>query len=480
MLQPHHPPVEQIFHDLLAFLSIPSRDSAPNIQGQDPLTPSPHRIGDAMAAALATLGTTLTNLWDLRTKQKSQETFSISTQNCIAQLMAAFFTTTNGVSCMDLMDDAKLLGNNDFFQAQGGRWVFLLTTYPELRDMACWVLGGVASEREVFEREVAKWDAFELEREISERGGCCVVVRSAEEWRGCEVGRGLVGKDVVEIEKLGEAEGEVLRGVRDVGEGTPLEGVRVLDNTHVIAGPMAARMAAEFGADVLSMAAPKHRDPFGMIVETGIGKRSAWCDLEKEEDQAKFWQTVEGADVYMSSYLSLEKKGFGAKEIAKRRPGIVIVEFHAWGSKGPWKDWGGFDQLACSATGFSQGEGGTGKPSLPPTHLLNDYLAATLGAAAMVECLRRREIAGGTWRVEVNLSRICMWVQSLGMFERDVVAHLAKPDIPKLKEVVGMKTVSGRLGETRYLPTQIQFHGAMKPGFEAGAEPWGVSKMAWL
>ncbi|KAK4506449.1 hypothetical protein PRZ48_000181 [Zasmidium cellare] len=455
----HRPSNEQIFADLLASLDIPSPPKPPKIHSHDPLTPSPHRICDAMAVALATLATTLTNLWSLRTNSNYQEPSIVNAETCIPQLMAAFLTTTNGVSCMGLMEDPKLLGNNDFYRAKDGRWVFLITTYPQLRDIACEVLGGVASERRVFEREVSKWDAFELEREISERGGCCVVVRSADEWGATEVGRGLEGTNVIEIEKIGEAGAEPLKMMGAVGEGKPLKSVRVLDNTHVIAGPMAARTAAEFGADVLNIAAPKHRDPFGMALETGIGKRAAWCDLEKEEDRAKFWKMVEDADVYMSSYLSLEKKGFGAKEIAKRRPGIVIVEFHAWISKGPWRDRGGFDQMACSATGFSQGEGGTGKPSLPPTHLLNDYLAATLGAAATVECLRRRETEG--------------------MFEEGEVAHLTRPNIPKLKETVGMKTVTGRFGETTYLPTQMQFAGGIKPGFHAGAEPWGVSKMEW-
>lgn len=182
-----------------------------------------------------------------------------------------------------------------------------------------------------------------------------------------------------------------------------------------------------------------------------------------------------------SSYLNLEKKGFGVETIAEHRPGIVIVEFHAWGTKGPWKHRGGFDQLACAATGFSQEEGGSdGRRCLPPTHLLNDYLAATLGAAATVECLRRRHTEGGIWRVEVNLSRICMWAQSLGVFEESETAGLERPQISKLRDTVDLKTVTGRLGDTKYLPTQIQFAANIKPGFEAGAEPWGVSKMEWL
>lgn len=102
----------------------------------------------------------------------------------------------------------------------------------------------------------------------------------------------------------------------------------------------------------------------------------------------------------------------------------MLLDYHGWGIKGPWSGRGGFDQLACAATGFSAEEGSFDGPRLPPTYLLNDYLAAVLGAAGVLEALRRRARDGGTYRVHIDLARVCMWIQDLGLFPRAQVADL--------------------------------------------------------
>ncbi|KAB8349432.1 hypothetical protein FH972_023459 [Carpinus fangiana] len=461
-----------LYVDLLAQLGLEPTQHA-QIHGAGPICPSPHRINDAAAVALATLGTELAALWQQRTGEHA--TAQVSVAATTAQLMAIYLTTLNGVTCTRLLEDKALFQLSDFYAARAGRWVFLLSSYPHLRDINCTVLE-CAFERERIAAAIAQWDAFELEARIGALGGTCIAVRNRAEWTTSAQGALLVDTPVVTITKLAES---APRALPVGGKGLPLQGVRVLDNTHVIAGPMAARIAAEYGAEVLAMASPDHVDPRAMVVETGIGKRSAFCDLEDPGDVARFFEVLAGADVYVNSYLSLEKKGFGPEVLAKHCPGLVYVDYHAWGTEGPWSQRGGFDQLACAATGFSSEEGQSGKPRLPPTYLLNDYLAAIVGAAGMVEALRRRATEGGSWRVHVNLSRICMWVQSMGMFEPHELDGVPPIDSQRVKSERTFSEVQGSFGTTRFLPTQIEFSGSIAAGLSRGAEPTGASTFGW-
>lgn len=463
-----------LFKNLVAELGLePSHDV--QIIGQDPVTTSPHRIGDAAAVALAALGAELVAMWGMRTGV--QDSVKVHVDATVAQLMAVYLTTVNGVSCARLLEDKKMFQYSDFYQAKNGRWVFLLNTYPHLRDINCRVLNCPFTVERLTEC-VREWDAFELEEKISSLGGTCIVVRSQQEWIDSPQGSLLVDTPLVSIEKLADSKPIPLSAPSNPESGLPLQGVRVLDNTHVIAGPMTSRIAAEYGAEVLTIASPDHLDPRAMVVETGIGKRSSFCDLEAPGDIDKFFKVLAEADVYVNSYLSLDKKGFGPEELIRHCPGLIYVDFHAWGKEGPWLQRGGFDQLACSATGFSAEEAKSGRPSLPPTHLLNDYLAAIIGAAGIVEALRRRSIEGGSWRVHVNLSRVCMWVQSMGLFSPEDLVNAPAVDAKRIRESAIFKEVDGCFGKTRYLPTQIQFS-AISGHLAKGSEPTGASALAW-
>lgn len=481
---PDHPTNREICQNLLDQLGI-SQGREVQIDGQDPVAPSPHRLGDAAAASLAALGVAMATLWQYRTGLK--EVVHTSVAEAIPQLMAIFMTTLNDVPVRRLLEDPKLLSTSDFYKARNGRFVFLLNTFPHLRDINCRTLN-CPFETSSFAAAIAEWDAFELEERICSQGGTCIAVRTREEWRATPAGSLLEGTPVVDIERLEDSPPEPLPKVADPSTGKPLEGVRVLDNTHVIAGPMAARICGEHGAEVLLMSSPDHPDPRTMTIETAIGKRSAFCDLNDENERERFWEVIKDADVYISSYLSLDKKGFGPAELIKARPGLIYCDFHGWGKSGPWQQRGGFDQLACSATGFAHEEGlvrEDGRPSLPPTYLLNDYLAAILGTAGVVEALRRRAVHGGSYRVHVNLSRVAMWVQSLGMFEVDQVSSLPrpaaagpdkKPSTNSFAAKAQLKEINGPRGRTKYLPTQINYiTGSIKPGFNVGSESTGAS-----
>ncbi|MCE3033372.1 CoA transferase [Streptomyces sp. CMSTAAHL-2] len=443
------------------------------VTGADPLTPSVHRIGEACAAALAALGTEAAALW--RERGGDRQDVTVSVESAIHQLMAVFLTRASGVPVSELIEDPNLLGNSDFYRAGDGRSIYVLVSYPELRDIACEVLDCPPGRQRMADA-IAHWDAFELEEAICSRGGTAVAVRTRQEWRAHPQGRLLDGRPLIHLEKMGESAPEPFPAIGELSSALPLTGLRMLDNSHVIAGPIAARISAELGADVLHVSSPTHPDPNGMIIETGIGKRAAFCDLLDPAQAAAFRRVLAGADVYVSNYLNLDTKGFGPEALVGQRPGLVVLDYHGWGTTGPWSRRGGFDQLACTATGFAAEEGSFDGPRLPPTYLLNDYLAAILGTAGAIEALRRRAREGGSWRVHIDLAKVCMWVQDLGLFPRADVATLPAPD--PTRAAGELATVHGPFGELRYLPTRVAYS-TLRPRLDRSAEPLGASPLAW-
>ncbi|MDT8913656.1 CoA transferase [Amycolatopsis sp. PS_44_ISF1] len=438
-------------------------DSTIAIVGADPVSPSPHRIAEASAAVIAAFGREVAAADEDRGAPAQRITVTVP--DALDQLRAPFLAEVNGVGPEVLSDDPGLLGLNAFYPARDG-WVFLVSTYPHLRAAVCDVLG-CPPTAEAITDATRMWSAVELEEAVVAAGGVAAAARTGGDWAGHPVGRYLAARPVVEIDRIGDAPAcpwpPAGPGHPDEGRWAPLAGIRVLDNTHVIAGPLAARLAGAFGAEVVHTSRPDRPDPIGMLAITGGGKRNAYADLRTPAGCRGFDALAAAADVMLCSYRNLARYGFGPRDLAARHPGIVVAELHCWGPDGPWGARGGFDQLASAATGFALDEGAArglepGRPALPPTHLLNDYLAAYLAGAGLVAALRRRAVEGGSWRVRVNLARVCMWVRSHDLFPPGGVAGIALPE-----PTIARYTVTGPLGTLTEPVIPITFSGHPTP-----------------
>ncbi|MEV7006127.1 CoA transferase [Streptosporangium sp. NPDC051022] len=256
-------------------------------------------------------------------------------------------------------------------------------------------------------------------------------------WRGGEgLGRGAVG-----VERLGwgrGGDGGSVPGERDAGgvgrgkggagrsgwmerggermeRGRPLGGLRVLDLTRVIAGPVATRTLAAHGAQVLRVGAGHLPEVPGVVIGTAFGKRSCHLDLRTPAGAAALRDLVAEADVFVQSYRpgALEALGFGPRELAAIRPGIVCVDVSAYGSHGPWAGRRGFDSLVQMVCGIAH-EGGDGSRPLPLPAQVLDHATGYLAAFGAMAALLRRAAEGGSWRVEVSLARTALWLDSLG------------------------------------------------------------------
>ncbi|MFF4186368.1 CoA transferase [Streptomyces sp. NPDC001691] len=439
------------------------------VVGADPLVPSVHRLADAMSAAIGVFGRQTAAVGEHR--GHPHQRVEVRAEAAIDQLMATFHTTLSGRSLGALLDDPTLLGNNDFYRTRDDRWIFIITTYPHLRDAVHSVLR-CGLDQVGIAHAAADWDAFTLEEAICARGGVACVVRSRDEWLAHPAGRHVARRPVVEIERVGDGP---LRPLKPIGAADEaLAGVRVLDLTHVIAGPVATRLLAQFGADVLHLSRPDRPDPIPMIAMTGGGKHNAYCDLRDTDDRAAFYDALQDADVFAHAYRGLARHGASPEELIRRRPGLITLEYHAWGADGPWGERGGFDQLACSATGFALEER-TDRPSLPPTYLLNDYLAAYLGAAAVATALRRRATEGGSWRIRVTLAGVCHWVQELGLLAPEDVRDLPRPGRAALAELSTTATDFGPLTEPA---TPFAYSGRTVPQ-PGRRSPLGSAALQW-
>ncbi|EKD53824.1 MAG: acyl-CoA transferase/carnitine dehydratase [uncultured bacterium] len=241
--------------------------------------------------------------------------------------------------------------------------------------------------------------------------GCCLY-HATDEWLSHPHGGILNQTPVIEIEKI--ASGNPCPFSNEPN--SPLSGIRILDYTHVLAGPRSTRTLAEFGAEVLHISSPYHRDTLAQNFAVNHGKRSAYLNVSNEKDMSKLRKLLSEADIFANSYRPSVAEQFEitAPEVAKlSKKGVICLSINAYGHSGPWNKRPGFDQNGQVATGFAVKEGSLKNPKFSPVFCLTDLITAYFAAAGMIAALLRRATEGGSYHVKVSLARSAMWVQDL-------------------------------------------------------------------
>jgi crotonobetainyl-CoA:carnitine CoA-transferase CaiB-like acyl-CoA transferase len=408
------------------------------ITGDDPVFPTPYRVAASGAAAVAAAGYAAAELWRLRSGHRQQ--VAVNARAAAASLRSTRYLKVDGRT-----PDGPRDPLSGFYPVRGGRWICIHCNFPHHRDAALTVLGA-PQEREAGMRASATWDGLELEDAIHAAGGCAGLARSAREWALHPQSAAVAAEPLLEILRIGDAPPEPLpSGAR------PLEGVRVLDLTRVLAGPTCARTLAEHGAEVLKISAPHLPDSGAFELDTGIGKRAAHLDLRDAQDAATLRSLASSADVFSQSYRpgALAGRGFAPEDLAKLRPGIVCVSLSAWGGTGPWRDRRGFDTIVQTVSGMALASGDGAKPKYLPVSAI-DYVSGYLMALGTMAALARRAAEGGSWLVRVSLARTGHWIADQGQIDaaalRGVAEELAEAEIARLT----METESP-LGRIRHL-----------------------------
>lgn len=283
-------------------------------------------------------------------------------------------------------------------------WVRTHANYPHHRARLLDVLG-VPQDVAAVEAALAERPALEVEEAVYAAGGLAVALRTPEEWAAHEQAAALAGRPLVERELLDSAPARVLAPLDTAGAPLlPAAGLRVLDLTRVIAGPVATRTLALLGADVLRVDAPQLPELPDQHADTGFGKRSTTLDLAT--DRRTFEDLLAAADVVVTGYRpgALDRFGLSARSLAERRPGLVVAQLSAWGASGPWAGRRGFDSLVQVATGIAAVEGSRERPGALPAQAL-DHGTGYLLAAAMLRALTEQSYDGGGRVVRLALAR---------------------------------------------------------------------------
>ncbi|MET7651505.1 CoA transferase [Streptomyces sp. NPDC005486] len=288
-------------------------------------------------------------------------------------------------------------------------WVRTHANYPHHRERLLGALGlpedaGTA----VVEASLAERSAVDVEQAVYAAGGLAVALRTPEEWAAHEQAAAIAALPLVE---RGRSDGAPARTFAPLADGPllPAAGLRVLDLTRVLAGPVATRTLALLGADVLRVDAPHLPELADQHADTGFGKRSALLDLRA--DRHRFEELLAAADVVVTGYRpgALERFGLSPEALAERRSGLVVAQVSAWGAYGPWGGRRGFDSLVQVATGIASVEGSAERPGALPAQAL-DHGTGYLLAAAVLRALTEQSYDGGSRFVRLALARTAAWL----------------------------------------------------------------------
>jgi crotonobetainyl-CoA:carnitine CoA-transferase CaiB-like acyl-CoA transferase len=283
---------------------------------------------------------------------------------------------------------------------------------------------------EAMAEAIAGWNGLELEDAIIAGGACGAMVRTHDEWAAHEQGRTLAQLPLFSITKTGDSSPEPAGS----GDVRPLAGLRVVDVTRVLAGPICARTLAEHGAQVMRVGMSAVPDNPQMMRDTGHGKRSTDLDLKSAEGAAALRRLAAGADVFSQGYRpgALDRLGFSPAELAKIRPGIITVSTSAYGPAGPWHERRGFDSVVQSASGIAwELAGADGVPRALPANPL-DYTTGYLGAFLVMVALGLREREGGSYHIELSLAQTGRYLAGLSRADADLIAA-REPDLPQAR-----------------------------------------------
>ena len=419
--------------DLWRLAGLPAESLAHvELPGAEPVLPSSFAVGTAAQASIAAAALAAAELWHLRSGSAGHPTprqrVRVPMRDAAIEFRSEHYLRVDGQPLADPWD--AIAGT---YRCGDGRWVRLHTNLPHHRDGLLALLG-CAHERAAVQAALAGWQAEALESAASERGLVVTALRSFAEWERHPQGRALAALPVVTCEAIAGAPAPPAPLPPLAGEGRPLGGLRVLDLTRIIAGPVCGRTLAAHGAEVLRITAGHIPDIQMLVIDAGRGKRSARLDLREPAQRERLAALLRGADVFVQGYRpgGLHALGFGPEAAARLRPGLVYVSLSAYGHAGPWAARRGFDSLVQTASGFNAAEAeaaGAAAPKPLPCQAL-DHASGYLLAFGALAGLHRRATHGGSWHVRVSLAGSGHWLRGLGR----VPGGLACPD-PRFEDV---------------------------------------------
>jgi crotonobetainyl-CoA:carnitine CoA-transferase CaiB-like acyl-CoA transferase len=378
---------------------------AVTLTGEEPQLPSSFRVATVAQASIAAAGLAAAQIWKMRSGQN--QGVAIDMRHAVVECRSERYLRVDGKGSPMAWD--VIAG---IYKTRDQRFVRLHTNFRHHRDAVCKVLN-CKPERDDVQAALMQWDAEAFETAAYAGGGVVAMMRSHQEWSALPHAQALAALPPVQIEKIGEA------APRPWPAGDrPLAGLRVLDLSRVIAGPVAGRTLAVHGADVLLISGPDLPAIPWLTIDTGRGKLTSFVELKSESGRDVLRGLLASADIFSQGYRprAIASLGFSPQDAAKISPGIVYVSLSAYGDGGPWAERRGFDSLVQTSTGFNHAEGqaaGVDGPKELPAQML-DHATGYLMAFGAVMAKARQSREGGSWHVRVSLAQTGRWLWNLG------------------------------------------------------------------
>ena len=375
------------------------------LSGEESQLPSSFRVAAAAQASIAATGLAAAQIWQMRSGQS--QGVAVDMRHAVVECRSERYLRVDGKPPPPAWD--VIAG---VYRTRDARFVRLHTNFPHHRAAVCQVLN-CTPERDAVQGALMQWDAEPFETAAYAAGGVVAMMRSHQEWSALPQAAALAGLPLVSIEKIGDAAPKPWpKGER------PLAGLRVLDLSRVIAGPVAGRTLAAHGADVLLISGPGLPAIPWLTIDTGRGKLTGSVDLGNAQGREVLRDLLADADIFSQGYRpgAIAALGFSPQDAARINPGIVYVSLSAYGHAGPWAARRGFDSLVQTATGFNHAEGqaaGLDGPKELPAQVLDHATGYLMAFGAMVAKARQAR-EGGSWHVQVSLARTGQWLWNLG------------------------------------------------------------------
>ena len=239
------------------------------LTGDEPQLPSSFRVAAAAQVSVAATGLAAAGIWKMRSGEAQD--VAVDMRHAVVECRSERYLRVDGKPPPPAWDAiAGVYKTRDGF-------VRLHTNFPHHRDAVCKVLN-CTPERDAVQAALMQWDGEAFET-AAYAGGCVVAfMRSHDQWSATPHAKALAGLPLMSITKIGEA------APKPWPEGDrPLAGIRVLDLSRVIAGPVAGRTLAAHGADVLLISGPELPAIPWLTIDTGRGKLTSFVELKDEQ-----------------------------------------------------------------------------------------------------------------------------------------------------------------------------------------------------
>jgi len=399
------------------------------LTGLEPILPSVYKTGVAAQATIAASALSAAEIWKFRTGRSQK--VSVDMKHAAIGFRSERYTGITGdrsktFASSGISDDPSEV--HGFYKCGDGGWLQIHGNYPAHKFGVIEAFNCEPTKKGV-QGTLSDITASDAEIYLTGKGLPAAMMRTLDEWSEHPQGKAVSNLPLMEIEKIGDADPLHFSS----NPQRPLQGVKVLELTKVLAGPLMGRTLAEHGANVLSLNDP-HLDVIdGLIMDMAKGKYPAHLNLNDTKDKSTFIELTKSADVFIQGYRpgSIASKGFSSYDMAEIRPGIICVEISAFSHAGPWRNRRGFDSIVQTVSGIGR-EGGLAKDQEGMVHLpcqALDHATGYLGAfGAMIGLLKQKQ-EGGSWRVRLSLAQTGDWLKSLGRLNAISASDIKRSEI---------------------------------------------------